>query len=215
MELSNYDYIYLHGFASSPDSGKAKFYKNEFAKLAINIYLPDLNNNNFSQLTLSRQINQVQQIIDKCTKPVILIGSSMGGLTSCILAEENQQIAKIILLAPAFKISKLWQDKITTQQLKEWQSNGSQNIFHYSYGYHVPLNYEFYTDLFSHEDANFKRKIDCLIFHGKADNVVPIRLSQEYVISNTKAQLISLEDDHGISKCLNKMWDMSVDFICQ
>ena len=177
------------------------------------MHVPDLNNESFTTLTMSRQLKDVEAIINTCTKPIVLIGSSMGGLTACILSEMHHNIAKIILLAPAFKMSKLWQDGITDEQLKTWQDTGFQDTFHYGYNKNMKLQYEFYTNLFTHNDHTFKRKIPCLIFHGMNDTVVPISLSEEYVKSNQQSQLISLDDDHSVNKYLDKMWDMSVEFI--
>ncbi|MFM7437244.1 MAG: YqiA/YcfP family alpha/beta fold hydrolase, partial [Snowella sp.] len=46
-------YIYLHGFASSPDSAKARFIRDRFVEKQISLSVPDLNQNNFSELTLT------------------------------------------------------------------------------------------------------------------------------------------------------------------
>ncbi|MCE2706508.1 MAG: alpha/beta fold hydrolase [Proteobacteria bacterium] len=213
--LSDYDYIYLHGFASHPESGKAQFFMQKFSELGILLYIPDLNNNDFSKLTLTRQLNQVEEIIQKCTKPIILIGSSMGGLISTILAEHNLNIKKIILLAPAFQMSQLWRIRITKEQLDNWKDSGYADIFHYGYKKDTPLHHEFYLDLFKHEDADFKRQLSALIFHGIHDDVVPIALSQEYIKSNPNAQLISTDDDHSLGKDLEKAWNKTISFIQQ
>ncbi len=49
-------YIYLHGFASSPSSTKAQYLRARFASLQINLNIPDLNQGDFSHLTLTRQL---------------------------------------------------------------------------------------------------------------------------------------------------------------
>ncbi len=214
MNLSkNYDYIYLHGFASTPDSGKAQYFKAKFFDIGISLYLPDLNQNDFSNLTITRQLEQVQKLIKKSSKPIILIGSSMGGIASVILAENNSNIKKLILLAPAFKISQLWRDGISVSQLEEWKIQGTSEVFHYGYEKKVQLNYQFYLDLFNHNDSNFSRAVPTLIFHGINDDVVPINLSQEYTQQNPNSTLISLEDDHSLKKDLNYLWNKSIQFI--
>lgn len=40
-------YIYLHGFASSPDSAKARFIRDRFLEKQIALIVPDLNNPRF------------------------------------------------------------------------------------------------------------------------------------------------------------------------
>ncbi|PLZ96401.1 esterase, partial [Fischerella thermalis CCMEE 5328] len=56
-------FIYLHGFASSPNSAKARYIRDRFAELNIKVNIPDLNFGDFSHLTITRQINQVASII--------------------------------------------------------------------------------------------------------------------------------------------------------
>ena len=58
------EFIYLHGFASGPNSNKASAFKKRFEELKIPIFVPDLQENDFENLTLSRQIKLIQSIID-------------------------------------------------------------------------------------------------------------------------------------------------------
>jgi pimeloyl-ACP methyl ester carboxylesterase len=213
MSINDFDYVYLHGFASNPSSSKAQFYKLKLTLHNVNVYTPDLNGSDFSQLTLTQAINQTQNIIKQCNKPVVLIGSSMGGLISALVAENNLRVKKIILLAPAFKMSRLWQEITSVKQRSNWQAIGYENVYHYGYNKEVRLNYQFYTDLFKHNDSEFTRNLPCLIFHGIHDDVVPIKSSQEYVKAHPQAQLISLDDDHSVSKYLEPMWQLSCEFI--
>ena len=49
-------YIYLHGFASSPQSSKAIYLRDRFAEINLNLEVLDLNQGDFTHLTLTRQI---------------------------------------------------------------------------------------------------------------------------------------------------------------
>jgi uncharacterized protein len=102
------DYIYLHGFASSPNSAKAKYFYSAFAELGINLKIPDLNGGNFSQLTITRQIEQVLAQFPPFPTPVTLIGSSLGGFTAALIAEKSLQVQRLVLLAPAFEFLLHW-----------------------------------------------------------------------------------------------------------
>ena len=82
------NYIYLHGFASSPLSAKAQYLDSCFRECQIDLEIPDLNQGDFSHLTLTRQLQQVENLFP-AKKPVVLIGSSFGGLTAAVLAERN------------------------------------------------------------------------------------------------------------------------------
>jgi predicted esterase YcpF (UPF0227 family) len=104
MNLQNdSSYIYLHGFASSPDSAKAKYFRERFWDLGIDLKTPDLNQNDFSGLTLTRQLNQIEteflptQSSQSPTENVknlggvTIIGSSFGGLTALGWPSDNCQ----------------------------------------------------------------------------------------------------------------------------
>jgi predicted esterase YcpF (UPF0227 family) len=101
------NHIYLHGFASSPNSTKAKDLSSRFAQIPINLTIPDLNAEDFSHLTISRQINQIYRLFSD-SSPVTLIGSSLGGLTAAYLAQQHSQIQRLVLLAPAFGFLSHW-----------------------------------------------------------------------------------------------------------
>jgi predicted esterase YcpF (UPF0227 family) len=53
--------IYLHGFGSGPQSAKATFFRQRLQQVGIPVQVPDLNQDNFAQLTLTRQIQQVSE----------------------------------------------------------------------------------------------------------------------------------------------------------
>ena len=67
------NFIYLHGFASSPNSNKAKKISNRFTQLQIPLKIPDLNAGDFSHLTISRQIEQIKRELPEDSQPVTLI----------------------------------------------------------------------------------------------------------------------------------------------
>ena len=115
-------YIYLHGFASSPNSAKARYIRDRFLGKQIALSVPDLNQNNFSDLTLTRQINQVSQ--EFSDGPVTLIGSSLGGLTAAWLGEKYPQIERLILLAPAFDFLSHYLARLGPEAVQNWQESG-------------------------------------------------------------------------------------------
>jgi predicted esterase YcpF (UPF0227 family) len=101
-------YIYLHGFASSPRSHKARDLEQRFARLGQSLLIPDLNQADFSHLTLTRQMRQVEPLLPPPPTPVTLMGSSLGGLTAVWLAEQQPQVQRLVLLAPAFGLLSHW-----------------------------------------------------------------------------------------------------------
>ena len=74
--------LYLHGFASSPRSSKATFFAEKLASKGINMVTPDLNEPDFSTLTVSRMLKQAGDAVDAAGGPLALIGSSLGGFVA-------------------------------------------------------------------------------------------------------------------------------------
>jgi len=214
-------YIYLHGFASSPQSAKAKYIKNRFSSLNINLKIPDLNKGNFSELTLTRQLQQVTAEIDVSPSPVILIGSSFGGLTSTFLAENNPKVEKLILLAPAFKFLSHWLPSLGEQQFKKWQSEGTLPIYHYGKNDYLPLNYDFVRDLEKYDEEklerccirNASRTLPTLILHGSRDEVIPIQASRDFAANRPWVQFIALDSDHSLGNVMAEVWQAINQFL--
>ena len=85
--------LYLHGFASSSNSQKAKIFKKYITKYdGYQILVPDLPNN------LIEWTNEISYII-KNEAPSFLVGSSMGGFYSTYYAEQSN--ANAIVINPA------------------------------------------------------------------------------------------------------------------
>jgi len=187
--------IYLHGFASSPTSGKALYLQRQFTRLGIPFHIPDLNQGDFTHLTLTRQIHQIEGLLPPT--PTVLIGSSFGGLTAAILAEDHPQIRQ----------------KMTADQLRQWQDQGVLWVYHYGEGKELPLHYEFLSDLERYKDREFQRPVPTLIIHGHQDEVVPISVSETYARSRPWVRLVPVADDHSLQGDLPRMWQEMAAFL--
>lgn len=206
-------FIYLHGFASGPNSKKAFFFKHKLASLGLTLEIIDLNCPSFTHLTLTESLSHVESLIDN-SRDTILIGSSLGGLMSLILAERNHQaIAKLILLAPALEINRLWTGILDDTQLNQWHQDGKLAVFHSGYNEYVELHYEFLLDLQKHEDMVFTRKIPTIIFHGIHDEIIPLEVSERYSTVNDSATLIKLDSDHSLENSLERIWQETTYFL--
>ena len=197
-------YIYLHGFASSPDSAKARFIRDRFLEKQIALSVPNLNQNNFSDLTLTRQINQVSQ--EFSDSPVTLIGSSFGGLTAAWLGEKYPQIERLILLAPAFGFLYHYLARLGPEAVQNWQESGFLSVYHYAEKRSLPLSYQFVLDSQNYSDHALRRSIPTLILHGQQDEVIPLTASQQYAQSRSWVELIELDSDHGLGDTLPEIW---------
>ncbi len=207
-----HQYIYLHGFASSPRSRKAVYLQTQFAEIGINLEVPDLNKNDFRNLTLTRQINQAKALFNSSNLPITIIGSSFGAYTATWLAEQYSQVEKLVLLAPAFGFPANWLTKLPPTELEEWKIQGYKKIYHFSADEQLPLNYEFLIDGDRYKLEDLKRSLPTLIIHGTNDQVVPIELSQNHARSHQQVELVEMESDHGLSNMQEKIWQLITKF---
>lgn len=224
MNLPNdSSYIYLHGFASSPDSAKAKYFRDRFSSLGIDLKTPDLNQNNFSGLTLTRQLRQIETEFLQTQSPaekvknlggVTIIGSSFGGLTAAWLAQRQLSVKQIVLLAPAFDFLSHWLPMLGQQQLEKWQSEKYLSVYHYGEQQEVPLNYQFVADMAQYPEEKLMRSVPTLIVHGLHDTIVPIQASRNFADNRPWVQLMELEDDHSLGNVLGEIWEAMQKF-CQ
>lgn len=205
-------YIYLHGFASSPRSTKARDLSDRFAALNIPLIVPDLNQDDFTHLTLSRQIQQVERVLPLAPEPVTLIGSSFGGLTAAWLGEKHLQVDRLVLLAPAFGFLAHWLPRLGETQVQQWQTNGYLPVDHYGEAKKLPLHYAFVTDAAQYQEERMARSLPTLILHGKHDDVIPLQASRDFAKSRPWVQLIELDSDHALTDVSTEIWQAIQSF---
>jgi uncharacterized protein len=206
------NYLYLHGFASGPRSTKADYLCDRFAQHSIDLKVPDLNQADFFNLTLTRQIYQCEVIFATNTQSWTIIGSSLGGLTAAWLGQRNSNVERLVLLAPAFEFLPHWQQQLGAIQLEQWQQNGSIEVYHHVEARQIPLGYGFWTDASQYDETKLDRPIPTLILHGVADEIVPVEASQRYVSQRPWCQLIEMQSDHGLTDMLPEIWAATKGF---
>ncbi|MEH2423826.1 MAG: YqiA/YcfP family alpha/beta fold hydrolase [Nostoc sp.] len=207
-------YIYLHGFASSPNSAKARDIGDRFAQIQTKLKIPDLNAGDFSQLTITRQITQVATEFNNDSTPVTLIGSSLGGLTAAHLGQQYLQVQHLVLLAPAFGFLSHWLPKLGDEQIQRWQQEKSLMIYHYGEQRSLPLSYDFVTDAVQYQEKLLQRPIPTLILHGKKDEVIPIEASRDFARSRPWVELVELDSDHALGNVMEEIWQV-IRLFCQ
>lgn len=192
------NFIYLHGFASGPSSAKAILFQKLFQKYGIRVLIPDLNQPGFETLTVSRQLEQVEALMSGMEGPVHLVGSSMGGYLSTLLASRNPSIQSMILMAPAFDFLKRQKRLLGPEVLAHWEKTGSIEVDHYATGQKEKLSYGIIRDGALHNSMPPHHEIPVLIFHGIYDTVVPYGGSIRYLKMNPGARLKLYPSDHSL-----------------
>ncbi|MFL6417338.1 MAG: alpha/beta hydrolase [Bryobacteraceae bacterium] len=196
--------VYLHGFASSPQSRKARFLQDRFAELGIRFEAPDLAEGDFFHLTISRQLEIVRKAADGASR-LVLIGSSLGGYLASLYAAEHPEIEQLILLAPAFGFHDLWVERLGPEEMQRWRHSGKLSVFHYGLGAQADLSYEFLED-----SEKYPLYPDCqtpaLIFHGKHDDLVPLANSVLFAEKHRHSRLVPVDSGHELTDVLDEIW---------
>ena len=207
------NYLYLHGFASSPLSTKARYMHQKFKQLGLTLHTPDLNLTDFSTVTLSKLLDYLNRAYLESNQPLVVIGSSLGGFLAVQLAAQSPLVQKLVLFAPAFGFSHRIAKTLGEESIAKWQQDGSREFYHYGLKRNVNLHFQFFVDAQNYSEEKLTRSLPILIFHGIQDEVVPASLSEEFMKRRSQVTLKLLSDDHALGNDLDNIWQDTKQFL--
>ncbi len=202
--------LYLHGFASSPSSSKARFFRERLERAGARVEVPDLSAGDFEHLTISGQLAVMDRTAAEQT--VALMGSSMGGFLAALYAARHYEVTRLVLLAPAFGFARRWPSRLGPNSVEEWRAKGSMEFFHYGENRMRSLSYGLLEDAEQYEDFPEFRQ-PALIFHGADDDVVPVQYSEQFAASHPNVRLEVLDSGHELLNVLEHMAERVVPFL--
>ena len=202
--------VYLHGFASSPQSGKAQFFAGKFAALGVPFTAPQLDEGNFEGLTITGQLRVVENAVGG--EPVVLMGSSLGGYIAALYAARSVQVDRLVLLAPAFQFPTRWRARYSAEELELWRRRGTIPFFHYGFKEERGLGYAMVEDALKYEDEPAFRQ-PALVLHGRKDEVVPAALSKAFAEGHPNVRLRLLDSGHELTDVLEELWAETAGFL--
>lgn len=213
--------VYLHGFASAPSSTKAQFFKRKLSGIGIEAHIPDLNYPSFESLTLSSQLAVIKQTVEsasvKSERPILLFGSSMGGLLATMTSQNlkgRTEVLALVLLAPGFGLPRRWTEMMGADGLEEWKRKGTRAVFHHGESKELELQYGFITDAMKYQTDEFIVSTPTLVFHGTRDDIVPASESERFAQINPDTVTLHLLDDgHELIEPLEHMWSIVDPFL--
>ena len=203
-------YVYLHGFASSPQSRKAQYFRERFAERGVTLEIPTLDEGSFERLTITGQLRVVESTV--AGGAASLIGSSMGGYLAALYASRHPEVARLVLLAPAFGFMRRWPSSFGAERLEQWRRTGRLDIYHYGDKTQRSLGYQLIEDGYQYPDyPDFRQP--ALIFHGEADTEVPPQYSTQFVSGHANTELRLVTSDHGLLDVLPAICEQSIEFL--
>ena len=215
--------IYLHGFASSPGSSKARALGERLTQCGVRVQCPDLNRPDFGTLTVSRMVAQVEAIVATMSEPVVLVGSSLGAFVALHVAQRQTErdrhsdgppaITRLALLAPALDFGHRGMTGLDAEGLERWRVTNWLEVEHYAEGYRRNVHYELYADAQRYDSFSTTMTLPTLILQGAQDRVVAPEMVQRFADGRAHVRMTLLEDDHQLSASLERVWEELATFL--
>jgi pimeloyl-ACP methyl ester carboxylesterase len=214
LEYSIRHVLYLHGFASSPASSKAAFFRREIAARGLGFSCPDFNLPAFQTLTVTRMLEQTAAAIDASAGPVALIGSSLGAFVAIHAAAGSHascapladRIAALVLLAPALDFGGNRLRQIGEHGIDEWRRAGTLKIFHYADDQLRDIDFTLYDDAARYDALAIQVAPPTLVVQGTRDTVVDPQLVQRWAATQPNVRLVLVDDEHQLTASVDRIW---------
>lgn len=199
--------LYLHGFASSAQSTKARYFGQKLAAFPqVDYHAIDFNPTpeDFHYVTTTGLIGRLRQyVLDHQLDNLSVIASSYGGLIALHYAHRFGGVDKMVLLAPGV----MWlSGGLSDDELAQWERAGAEPIDHPAFQQEVSVRYDLQVDGLSYLKP-VPPAAPVLIIHGVRDTAVPIEDSRKYASDFAdRVRLIEVDADHDLNDHLDFIW---------
>ena len=195
--------VYLHGFASSPASSKARRFAKECAARGIGFSCPDLNEPSFETITATRMIAQTHAAIAATGDgPVALVGSSLGGFLAVHAAAHDTtgRVSRLVLMAPAFDFGGNRLRQLGEHGIDRWRAEGSLEFFHYAHNQPRRVWFKLYEDAAQYDAFALQLSLPIQIFQGRNDATVLPSTVASWADGRPNVELTWLDDGHQLAE---------------
>ena len=174
----------------------------------INLEIPAMDEGDFEHLTISAQISVLERTLSGSS--ACLVGSSMGGYLASLYASRHSEIARLVLLAPAFGFASHWRDKALAMYGSE--PPAFFEVYHYGEKRMRRVHSSLIEEALAFPaDPEFLQP--ALIFHGLHDDTAPIANSRAFAGAHANAKFIELDSDHELLNVLDRITEEAVRFL--
>jgi pimeloyl-ACP methyl ester carboxylesterase len=200
--------FYLHGFVSSPQSTKVRYFTEQLARTGVDVRCPDFNEPEFETMTMTRMLAQLDAALAAAPGPATLIGSSLGGTLAILAASRfGARVGRLVLLAPAVMFGDPDHHLLSREQIAIWKERGEYDFFHYAHGEPRRLSYAFYEDSLTYDAFGTLFAQPTLIFQGTRDALVDPHDVEQFAATRPGVRLTLLDDDHQLIASLPRIWN--------
>src|SRR5262245_29129985 len=201
-------WLYIHGFASGPDSFKGVALAEHYRARGITLSRLNLRLPSFEHLRLSAMIDAVRAELGGQRDRAVLLGSSLGALTACRVAEADARVCALVLLAPAFRLFERWRQRLGEEGWRAWQQEGWLETDDYAEKRRSRVDFGFVLDAQAIDERSGgwpDVRVPTLIIHGTADTVVDVGLSRTWAAGKRHVRLVEVDDGHELAASLPRI----------
>jgi pimeloyl-ACP methyl ester carboxylesterase len=205
--------VYLHGFASSPASGKAQRFRRECEARGMSFACPDLNLPSFETLTATRMLAQAREAIEATKEgPVMLVGSSLGGFVAVHAAAQDTtgRIERLALMAPAFDFGGNRLRQLGEHGIEQWRQEGSLEFFHYAHNQPRRVWFKLYEDAAQYDAFQLRLSQPIHIFQGRLDDTVLPETVAVWAEGRPNVDLHWYDDGHQLADSIDDILSVSI-----
>ncbi len=204
-------WLYLHGFASSPSSNKARAFVTWGKERGLDVHALDLRAPSLEHLRFSQIVARVRDAIDAEGEHgrVVLIGSSLGGLTASRVAEAEPRVSALFLMAPAFRLAERWRARLGEEAWAHWRETDAMEVHDHATGKKTFVDHGFVEELAALEtggDGYPDVRVPTCIVHGTRDDVVDIELARTWAKDRRHVRLVEVDDGHELVASLPRIF---------
>jgi hypothetical protein len=209
-------WLYLHGFASGPESSKGVALAAHYARQGIHLERLNLRQPSLEHLRLSAMMRTVREALGGEQDRAILFGSSLGGLTACRVAEEDARVCALVLLAPALRAMEQMRRRAGPAGMRRWEETGWMDIQDYAEKRPARVDFGFVGDVEAMDARSGgwpDVRVPTLLIHGRQDDTCEISASRQWARGKRHVRLVEVDDGHELTASLERIAAEADDFL--
>ena len=179
----------------------------------MGLEIPDLTpgEDGFERSSPSSMLAIARAALARGRPPHAIIGSSLGGYLAALLASEDPSVARLFLMAPAFRLFERWAGRLQPGELEAWRRDGLETM-HYASGRKRRIGWQFFEDA-RRLPAFPEVRVPTLCIAGRRDETVPLADVAAFVARTPTASLVAVDDGHDLAASLDRIFDEARAFL--
>jgi pimeloyl-ACP methyl ester carboxylesterase len=209
-------WLYLHGFASGPNSSKGVALSEHYARQGIHLERLNLRVPSLEHLRLSAMLRTVREAMGGERERAVLFGSSLGGLAACRVAEEDARVCALVLLAPALRAMEQMRRRVGEQGMRRWEQSGWIELEDHAEKRMARVDFGFVQDVEAIDGRSGgwpDVRVPTLIIHGRQDDTIDIAASRQWARGKRHVRLVEVDDGHELVASLERIAAEADDFL--